>query len=58
MTEVAYDEQGLVPVIVQDDASGEILMLADEDRAIGPRNEALYCALQRRRGRLAATPPP
>ena len=28
MTEIAYDERGLVPVVVQDDASGEILMLA------------------------------
>ena len=28
MTQIAYDERGLVPVVVQDDASGEILMLA------------------------------
>jgi len=28
LTEIAYDERGLVPVVVQDDASGEILMLA------------------------------
>ena len=28
MTEISYDERGLVPVVVQDDASGEILMLA------------------------------
>lgn len=28
MTEISYDEGGLVPVVVQDDASGEILMLA------------------------------
>jgi len=28
LTQIAYDERGLVPVVVQDDASGEILMLA------------------------------
>ena len=28
MTQIAYDGRGLVPVVVQDDASGEILMLA------------------------------
>ncbi len=28
MTEISYDERGLIPVVVQDDASGEILMLA------------------------------
>lgn len=28
MTEIAYDERGLIPVVVQDDESGEILMLA------------------------------
>ena len=28
MTQIAYDERGLVPVVVQDDASGEVLMLA------------------------------
>ncbi len=28
MTEISYDEHGLIPVVVQDDASGEILMLA------------------------------
>jgi len=28
LSEVAYDERGLVPVVVQDDASGEVLMLA------------------------------
>jgi phosphoribosyl-AMP cyclohydrolase / phosphoribosyl-ATP pyrophosphohydrolase len=28
LTEIVYDERGLIPVVVQDDASGEILMLA------------------------------
>jgi phosphoribosyl-ATP pyrophosphohydrolase/phosphoribosyl-AMP cyclohydrolase len=28
LTEISYDERGLIPVVVQDDASGEILMLA------------------------------
>ncbi len=28
MTEIAYDDRGLIPVVVQDEASGEILMLA------------------------------
>lgn len=28
MNEIAYDEDGLVPVVVQDEASGEVLMLA------------------------------
>lgn len=28
MTEISYDDSGLIPVVVQDDGSGEILMLA------------------------------
>lgn len=28
MSEIAYDDRGLVPVVVQDEASGEVLMLA------------------------------
>ena len=28
MSEIVYDDRGLIPVVVQDDASGEVLMLA------------------------------
>jgi phosphoribosyl-AMP cyclohydrolase / phosphoribosyl-ATP pyrophosphohydrolase len=40
MAEIAYDEQGLVPVVVQDARTGEVLTLAYADREAVERTRA------------------
>lgn len=53
LDEVAWNEQGLIPVIAQDEASGEVLMFAWMNRAAlqetVARGEAVYWSRSRRK---------